>query len=386
MSKRAAGEGSVYKRGNRWVAQVGSGQTREYKSFDTQREANTWRHKKVNQRRKGLINLNTKITFEEFLKDWLVIAKNSVRPNTGHQYAQIVTQHIVPMLGNIKLQDLRPDQIQKLYTEKLASGISPRTTRVIHAVIHRALNHALRQGLVIRNVSDAVTLPKVPRKEMQTLDDYQVRQLVQAAEGSGIQTLLWIAVTTGLRKGELLGLKWSDLDWQTGKLKIQRQLQRRKGEGLIFCEPKSASGRRAITLGETTMNRLREYKEGQYLERLQMGDAWEENNLIFPSPKGTPLDQSNMDKVFKECLQEAGLPEIRFHDLRHTAATLMLQQGIHPKVVQERLGHSDISLTLNTYSHVLPSMQDEAAEKMDELLTLTDVSEDLKKIKKDEEK
>ena len=117
-----------------------------------------------------------------------------------------------------------------------------------------------------------------------------------------------------------------------------------------------------------------------------MGDAWEENNLIFPSPKGTPLDQSNMDKVFKECLQEAGLPEIRFHDLRHTAATLMLQQGIHPKVVQERLGHSDISLTLNTYSHVLPSMQDEAAEKMDELLTLTDVSEDLKKIKKDEEK
>jgi len=221
---------------------------------------------------------------------------------------------------------------------------------------------------------------------MQTLDDYQVRQLIQAAEGSGIQTLLWIAVTTGLRKGELLGLKWSDLDWQTGRLQIQRQVQRRKGEGLVFCEPKSASGRRVIIFGEKSIQRLHDYKEEQYGERFRAGDRWEENDLIFPSPKGTPLDQSKVNKIYRECLKKASLPNIRFHDLRHTAATLMLQQGIHPKVVQERLGHSDISLTLNTYSHVLPSMQDEAAEKMDDLLTLTDVSEELKKVKKDEEK
>lgn len=285
------------------------------------------------------------------------------------------------MLGRILLKDLRPDQVQKLYTDKLAGGTSPRTTRLIHAVLHRALNHALKLGLVVRNVSNAATLPKVPRKEMKTLDDYQVRHLIQVAEGTRFQTLFWIAVTTGLRKGEILGLKWHDLDWNTGRIQIQRQVQRRKGEGLVFCEPKSASGRRVITLGQATLERLREHKKKQYQEKILTGEKWQDNDLIFPSPIGTPLDQSNVTKVYKECLSAADLPNIRFHDLRHTAATLMLQQGINPKIVQERLGHADISLTLNTYSHVLPSMQDEVAEKMDELLTLTDVSDELKKIK-----
>ncbi len=381
MTKRAAGEGSVYKRGNRWVAQVGSGKNRDYKSFDTQREANAWRHKRVEEIRQGLVFIGAKISLSKFLDDWLVVTENSVRPNTYLQYSQIVHQHIVPTLGKILLKDLRPDHVQQLYTKKLENGISARTTQLIHAVIHRALNHALKQGLVVRNVSDAVTRPKVPRKEMKTFDDYQVRQLIQAAEGTGMQTLFWVAVSTGLRKGEILGLKWSDLDWNNGRLQIQRQVQRRKGEGLVFCEPKSASGRRVIILGEKTLDRLHEYREEQSKERFRVGDQWQENDLIFPASTGTILDQSKVNKVYKKCLKKAGLPNLRFHDLRHTAATLMLQQGIHPKVVQERLGHSDISLTLNIYSHVLPSMQEEAAEKMDDLFTLTDVSDELNKIK-----
>jgi len=381
MAKRATGEGSVYKRGNRWVAQVGSGKNREYKYFDTQREAKEWKHKRIEQRRQGLVLTGSKVSLSKFLDDWLVVAENSVRPNTYLQYSQIVHQHIVPTLGKILLKDLRPDHVQSLYTMKLAGGTSPRTTRMIHAVLHRALNHALSLGLVIRNVSDVVTRPKVPRKEMKTLDDYQVRQLIQAAEGSRFQILFWIAVTTGLRQGELLGLKWSDVDWQTGRVQIQRQVQRRKGQGLVFCEPKSASGRRVITLGKATVEKLREHKEKQYQEKVLAGEKWQDYNLIFPSPIGTPLDSSNVMKVYKKCLEKAGLPNLRFHDLRHTAATLMLQQGINPKIVQERLGHSDISLTLNTYSHVLPSMQEEAAEKMDELLTLVEVSDEIKKIK-----
>jgi len=386
VAKRAAGEGSVYKRGRRWIAQVGSGKNREYRSFDTQREANAWRHKRVEEIQQGLVFIGAKIQFSKFLDDWLVVVENSVRPNTYIQYSQIVHQHIVPVLGKILLKDLRPDHVQKLYTVKLKNGISARTTQLIHAVIHRALNHALKQGLVARNVSDAVTRPKVPRKEMKTLDDYQVRQLLQAAEETRMQTLFWIAVSTGLRKGEILGLKWSDLDWNNGRLQIQRQVQRIKGVGLVLCEPKSASGRRVIILGEKTLDRLRKHKEEQYRERNRAGDMWKENDLIFPSPNGTILDQSKVNKVYKKCLQKAGLPNLRFHDLRHSAATLMLQQGIHPKVVQERLGHSDISLTLNIYSHVLPSMQEEAAEKMDELFTLTDVSEELNRIKKTEER
>jgi integrase len=257
---------------------------------------------------------------------------------------------------------------------------------MIHAVIHRALNHALKLGLVVRNVSDSVTRPKVPRKEMKTLDDYQVRQLIQAAESTQIATLFWVAVTTGLRQGEILGLKWSDLDWDTRRIHVQRQVQRRKGEGLVFCEPKSASGRRVIVLGQSTIDKLREYKNIQQHERMLAGDKWQEHDLMFPSPIGKPLDPSNIVKAYKHSLKAAGLPEIRFHDLRHSAATLMLQQGINPKIVQERLGHSDISLTLNTYSHVLPHMQEEAAEKMDELLTLIEVGDELKKIKESEYK
>jgi integrase len=381
MGKRAAGEGSVYKRGKRWVGQVGSGKNRETKYFDTQREANEWRHKKVEQRRQGLNIQGSKVPLSKFLDDWLIVARTSVRPNTGDQYTQIVHQHINPTLGEILLRDLKPHYVQSLYKKKLADGISPRTTRIIHSVLHRALNHALKLELVVRNVSDAATLPKVPRKEMKTLDDYQVRQLLQVSKGTRMRVLFRIAVTTGLRQGEILGLKWSDLDWQTGRLQIQRQVQRRKGKGLVFCEPKSASGRRAIVLGKETIVILREHKEKQFKERIMAGDKWQENDLIFPTPIGTPQDCANVLKAFKSCLREAGLPDLRFHDLRHTAATLMFQQGINPKVVQERLGHSDISLTLNTYSHVLPSMQEEVAEKMDELFTLTDVSDELNKIK-----
>lgn len=376
MAKRANGEGSVFKRGNRWVAQVGSGKNRDTKYFETQKEANAWRHTIIEQRRQGLVFAGSKVSLSKFLDEWLVVAKTSVRPNTYQQYSQVVHQHINPVLGYIVLKDLRPDHVQSLYTNKLANGVSPNTTRMIHAVIHRALNHALKLGLVYRNVADSVTRPKVVRIEMKTLNDYQVRQLIQVAESEQMRLLLWVAVVTGLRQGELLGLKWSDLDWTSRRIQVQRQVQRRKGDGLVFCEPKSASGRRVIVLGKSTIEKLRNYKNNQLKERILLGEKWQDYDLIFPSPIGTPLDPSNVLKAYKDCLRRAGLPNLRFHDLRHSAATLMLQQGVNPKIVSERLGHSDISLTLNTYSHVLPPMQEEAAEKMDDLLTLIEVSDE----------
>ena len=376
MAKRGNGEGSVFKRGNRWVAQVGTGKNRETKYFDSQKDANSWRHKMIEQRHQGLVFAGSKISLSKYLDEWLVVAKTSVRPNTYQQYSQVVHQHIIPVLGEIVLRDLRPDHVQSLYTNRLANGVSPSSTRMIHAVIHRALNHALKLGLVYRNVADSVTRPKVVRKEMKTLNDYQVRQLIQVAESEQMRLLLWVAVVTGLRQGELLGLKWSDLDWMSRRIQIQRQVQRRKGDGLVFCEPKSASGRRVIVLGKSTLDKLREYKNNQLKERILLGEKWQDNDLIFPSPIGTPLDPSNVLKAYKDCLKRAGLPNLRFHDLRHSAATLMLQQGVNPKIVSERLGHSDISLTLNTYSHVLPPMQEEAAEKMDDLLTLIEVSDE----------
>jgi integrase len=195
-----------------------------------------------------------------------------------------------------------------------------------------------------------------------------VQTLLLAVRGTRYEALYLLAVTTGLREGELLGLKWSDLDWITRNLSIQRQLQRLSGQGMVFSEPKSASGRRVIALGSATIEKLREHYKHQQLERLAAGERWIENDLIFPTIIGTPNEGSNLIRSFKSLLRASNLPIIRFHDLRHTAATLMLQQGIHPKVVQERLGHSQISLTLDTYSHVLPNMQEEAAEKIDELI------------------
>jgi integrase len=223
--------------------------------------------------------------------------------------------------------------------------------------------------LLGRNPTSHVDKSKVKRKEMKTLTAEQVIRLLNLSQGSRYEALYHLAVTTGLRQGELLGLRWSDLYWGTGHLKVQRQLQRVPGEGLVLNEPKSASGRRLVVLGPATLDKLRTHKRSQWEERIEVGNRWQENDLVFPSTIGTPMGPRNVVREFKELLQKAGLPEIRFHDLRHTAATLMLQEGVHPKVVQERLGHSQISITMDTYSHVLPAMQEEAAVKLDDLLT-----------------
>lgn len=376
MSKRAAGEGSIFKRGNKWVAQVGSGDNRETAYFRTQQEANKWRHEKNEYRKNGLNIAGAKTQLSIFLEEWLEVKKTSIRPNTFNDYAYTARNHIGPVLGKIKLCDLTPNHLQTLYTDEQKRGKSARTVIGIHAVMHCALQHALKLGLVSRNVADSVTRPKVPRKEMKVLDQDHALRLIQQAEGSRYQFLFWFAITTGLRQGELFGIKWEDVSWQNQKVQVKRQVQRRK-DGLKFCEPKSERGRRIITLGKTTISKLKDHYLGQQKEMIEKGEKWQNNDLIFCTPIGTPLEPANVLKVLKKCLRDAGLPQIRFHDLRHTAATLMLLEGINPKIVQERLGHKDISLTLNTYSHVLPSLQEEAAEKMDELLTIIPI--DLKK-------
>lgn len=379
MSKRSAGEGSIFKRGDRWVAQVGSGENRETAYFQKQQDANKWRHEKIEQRKNRLLLAGSKTQLAVFLEDWLEVKKTSIRPNTYSDYAYTARNHIGPVLGKNKLCDLTPNHLQALYTEELKKGKSARTVIGIHAVMHCALQHALKLGLVPRNVADSVTRPKIPRKEMKVLDQDQALRLIQQAESSRYQLLFWFAITTGLRLGELFGMKWEDVNWQNRKIQIKRQVQRRKG-GLEFCEPKSETGRRIITLGTTTINKLKNHYISQQKEIIEVGDKWKNNDLIFCTPIGTPLEPANVLKALKKCLRDAGLPQIRFHDLRHTAATLMLLEGINPKIVQERLGHSDISMTLNTYSHVLPSMQEEAAEKMDELLSVVPV--DLEKVGK----
>ena len=376
--KRGQNEGSIYKRSDGlWTAQVTVQEKRLTKYCKTQKECREWIKAQQAQMDNGVDLLAAQITVEKFMDEFLQAHTVSVRPSTIIQYRQIFNQHINPFIGHMKLKDLRPDQVQSLYNKKLKSGCSNQTVLLIHSVLHRALNHALRMGLVGRNAADAVSKPRQYRKEMHTLDDNQVRTLLLASEESRYSMLFYMAVTTGLRQGELFGLKWSDLDWKSRKLRVQRQIKRIAGQGAVFTEPKTKAGRRQVVLSPAAIERLCKHYQRQQLERQFAGDKWQEMDLIFPSSIGTPMDTHNMRKEFKEILANAGLPDIRFHDLRHTAATLMLQQNVHPKVVQERLGHSDISLTLNTYSHVLPGMQEEADEKLDELLTPIDISKDL---------
>jgi len=245
-------------------------------------------------------------------------------------------------------------------------------------IVHKALRQAVLWGIQGWNPSDAVIKPKKKKTEIEVLNDVQVRNLLLVAKGSSIEVLIHTAITTGLRFGELLGLKWSDLDWNNRTLQIQRQVYFLPQKGNVFAELKTKASQRTIVLGKTTLELLKTHWKEQQTLKEEMKETWHDFDLIFPSQTGNPNDKGNLSRRFKKLLETAGLPSIRFHDLRHTAATLMLLQGINPKIVQERLGHSDISMTLNTYSHVLPSMQQDAADKIDELINMTEVDSNFK--------
>ena len=369
MSRRANNEGSVYKRKDgRWCAVVYLKGERIYLYARTRTEVVTKLKETQKQVDQGLTVRGARYSLGEYLQEWLVFVKSNLRPHTWEGYEQVTRSHIVPHLGTVRLKDLHPKQIQALYALKEKS-LGPSTIRIIHAVLHKSLDQAIKWGLIGRNPADAVTRPRQNKKEMSVLTPEQAQSLLSHLVGDRYEALYYLALTTGLRRGELLGLKWDDLDWVTGKLKVQRQLSRLKGEGLVFMQPKTRAGQRSIALGQGALEKLRNHAKLQQLERQFFENRWKDTGLIFTSLIGTPIDPKNLSNVHSKLIKDLGFPPIRFHDLRHTAATLMLIQGVHPKVVQERLGHSTIEMTLNTYSHVLPSLQDEAAAKIEELLT-----------------
>jgi integrase len=267
----------------------------------------------------------------------------------------------------MKLQELQPYQIQQVYTNLKGQGLSQRSVQLVHSILHRALAMAEKQGLIGRNPARAVIPPKVAQKERKILDENQAMQFLRAAQGDRYEALFQLAITTGIRQGELLGLKWGDIDWASSSLRIRRQIQRATRKGFKFSLPKTQAGRRMIQLGPETLRQLEEHRKRQDLERSR--GEWKENDLVFPSLIGNPTDQRALHKFFKRLLRKANLPEIRFHDLRHTAATLMLLNGIPLIVVSRRLGHSKPSVTLDIYGHYLPGMQKEAAALMDALVT-----------------
>jgi integrase len=356
--RRGNNEGTIYKRGKRWCAQIRVNGRRLTKYGATQGEVREWLKETIASVDNGIAVAPG--TLGEFLPSWLETIKSSIRLSSYRTYEIHIVHHIVPELGKIKLQDLRPDHIQRFYTAKLEAGTGRETLRLCHSILHRALGDAVKWGLLMRNACDAVSKPRAKQKEMSVWDADQVAQFLEVVNGHRWEALFYLSVTTGLRQSELIGLFWTDLDWDARKLHIQRQYYRGR-----ITELKRKSSRRPIVLGEVAIQKLRERQEIQARERAH--GSWEEQGFIFTSRNGQPASREVLRRTFARLAEEAGLPKIRFHDLRHTAATLMLKEGIHPKVVSERLGHSNIGMTLNTYSHVLPSLQEDVAARFDVL-------------------
>ncbi len=368
--RRGNNEGSLYHRKDGlWCAQVSLTGRRLTKYGKTQKECRDWIKETLAKIDNGLTYEGTQITLERFFEIWLNGKELSRRPGTVLQYRKTAEAHILPILGKMRLQDIHPAHLKQLYMLKKDEGRGARTVQVIHSILHCALKQAVREGILGRNPADAVERPKVEQAELQILNEEQARQFLIAASRSPYETIFYLALTTGMRKGELLGLKWPDLDWNKSTLLVQRQLQLIKGRGFILSPPKTRAGRRQIKLGHGTLAQLDAHRKRQELERAAAGDNWQENDLIFPTTIGTFLDPSRVSKDFKRLLKEVGLPLIRFHDLRHTSISFLLDMGTPLNTVQRRAGHSKASVTADIYGHAMAHTQDEAAEKIEELVT-----------------
>jgi integrase len=301
----------------------------------------------------------------EYLRRWLRdYARPSVAPRTYERYAEIVNRHLIPQLGGLALARLQPAHIVAAERGWEEAGLSASTVLKFHRLLREALHHAVRWRLLAINPADAVTPPRVDRREMSVLSPSQAAALLAQARGTQFDAVLTTALYSGLRLGELRGLRWRDIDLDVGRLSVQQTLQKVPGGGVVARQPKTHRSRRSVSLPSVVVDVLREHRRGQVEARLLAGDAWANGDLVFTDALGRPLSETRLRWAFWRLLREAGLPRIRLHDLRHTMATLMLAAGEHPKVVSERLGHSTVSITLDTYSHVLPGLQAAAAERL----------------------
>lgn len=296
------------------------------------------------------------------MKDFV---RGTVRPSTFEVHRHMIQPHIVPALGRLKLKDLNSVHVRGFYREKLDSGLSAATVRKMHSILRKALKQAVLDGLVPRNVCEAVKLPKVERKEINPLDREHTKALLEAASEDRLEALYVLAVHTGLREGELLDLKWEDVDLERSVLRLMHGLIR-EGSKTTLGDLKTSKSRRSVRLTRAATEALRSHLERQLEEIERMGSLYQPGGLVFATETGTLINPSNLrNRSFKPLLKRANLPDICFHDLRHTCATLLLLQGTHPKLVQELLGHATIAMTLDTYSHFLPSMGDQTVRAME---------------------
>lgn len=369
--RRGHGEGAIYWRESRkrWIAELPL-ETGKSKYFSGKTYAEAQR--KLNQgqleQRQGKLATGPKQTVKDFLNYWLEeVHGATLKLSALALYRRHMKNHIIPRLGHIQLQKLKADQVQAFLNTMLKDGLKAGTINVIFAILDAALKDAVRWQRLAVNVCDVVTPPRVTPPDMRVLSKEEAQRLLDVAKASRLQCVLTLALATGMRLGELLALRWEEIDLENKTLQVRHTIDYIQGYGKVESEPKTASGKRGITLPQFMIEELERHRLYQLEAREKAGDAWKEQGLVFPNRNGGYFSRARLYGIFKKLLSDAGLSDMHFHGLRHSTATILLRMGVSPKVVQELLGHSNITITLGVYGHVLPGMQKEAMDKMDDI-------------------
>ena len=317
----------------------------------------------------GLDVAKSRETVTDYMERWLnTYAATNTSPRTQQGYRGVIRRYIEPAIGGVQLQLLSSDQIQALYSSLVHRGLAPRTVLHVHRVLRGALEQAVKWGHLVRNPADNATPPRVRSESPPMWDIATVSSFVDLCKSSPFRYFFTLAVLTGMRRSEVAGLKWEDVRLGDGRLSVVRTLQRLTGKGLVEGLPKTPRSRRSIALSPDTVTLLHAIRGEQMEFSLRAGDSWQESGYVFTRPDGRPMDPDAATQAFTRLIRELRLPHLTLQGLRHAHATSMLIAGVHPKVVQERLGHSNIGITLDTYSHVLPDMQEDAVDALDRML------------------
>lgn len=336
----------------------------------TKRDAEAKLQEMLTSLHKGEFVKPVQETVGAFLQRWLeTYASCSTSPRTLRDYKGIVRRYLVPYLGPVPLSRLRPDHVQSLYADMNRRGLSAQTILHTHRLLSEALSYAVKWGLLSRNVCQVIKPPSPAPKQMRILTPDELRKFLEACRDSPYWPVFWTALTTGLRRSELLGLRWRDVDLERGVLSVTAALHRLPGSGLKLLAPKSSRSRRLVLMPPVTAALLREIRTQQEDMKRRLGLAMDPEDFVFARADGRPFDPEKVSKAFGEVAKKAGIEGIRLHDLRHTHASLMLIAGVHPKVVSERLGHASVAITMDIYSHVLPGLQEDAVTRLSHLLS-----------------
>ncbi|HXR66978.1 MAG TPA: tyrosine-type recombinase/integrase [Ktedonobacteraceae bacterium] len=375
---RSKGEGSVFKRSDPtrnkpWVAQItrenGKKETIGY--FKTEAEAISERNKALRNLEQGAWVAKSRQTMEEYLNYWLEnVHKATVELTSYDVYRKGLDSRIIPALGHTQVQKLTTRQVQMFYSKLInEEGLGASRVQFLHALIHSALDHAVKENVVVKNVCDGVKLPRIKKREQRVLSPEEATQLLKSTQNSEMRIIVLLAVVTGMRQGELLALKWQDIDIKKRLIQIRHSLAYIRGKGLVEKRPKSEHSRREVSLPFFVVDALTKHREEQEEARIRDGDAWQDHSLVFGTKHGAHMFASTLQARFKKLLKSANLPlDMRFHDLRHSAVTILLKMGVPPHVVQEIVGHSNVNITLRVYGHVLPGQQESAMEKWTDVL------------------